>query len=124
MNTLNEIADAVHLNAISKGFHPEEQSLHTFMANQCNNIHAEVTELWDSWRAGTQNKLCDKAEAMLGLSITDENGDGLTQQEEELADIIIRALDVSRRLKIDIQRAIELKHAYNITRPFKHGKLN
>ena len=44
--------------------------------------------------------------------------------EEELADIVIRALDVSRRLGIDIMRAIGAKHAYNVTRPFRHGKMN
>lgn len=46
----------------------------------------------------------------------------LTCAEEEYADIVIRALDQCRRLGIDIQRAIEAKHAYNRTREYKHGK--
>ena len=50
--------------------------------------------------------------------------DPLSCAEEELADIVIRVLDVSRRLGIDIMRAIAVKHTYNVTRPFRHGKRN
>jgi NTP pyrophosphatase (non-canonical NTP hydrolase) len=107
---LNKLADEVHDNAVKHGFHPDEP-IGLFIANQCNNIHAEVTELWDAWRAGKENDNCDKP---VCLSCT----------EEELADIAIRILDVSRRLKIDIVTAINLKHEYNKTRPFKHGKKN
>ena len=111
MNTLNEIAEEVHALAKRNGFHPESEDIRVFMANQCNNITGEVSELWESWRKGTQWQPCDKACQ-------------LNQTEEELADIIIRALDLSRRLGIDIQRAVEEKHNYNKTRPYKHGKLN
>lgn len=108
---LNQLADEVHENAKEKGFHPEEEQI-IFVANQCNNMHGEIQELWDSWRKGDEWALCDKPET--GLSCT----------AEELADIIIRALDVSRRLDIDIVDAINAKHEYNKTRPYKHGKKN
>lgn len=110
--TINKIAELVHANAKAKGFHPDTETVRQFMANQCNNLHGEVSELWEAWRAGKENDLCDKAST------------GLTCTEEELADIIIRCLDLSRRLKIDIQNAIEMKHQYNLSRPYKHGKLN
>ena len=119
MKTLDEIADAVHLNAKAKGFHPQTETIEQFMANQCNNIHAEVTELWDAWRAGKQHELCDKSQKMEEIGVMP-----LTCTEEELAVVIIRALDLSRRLHINIQAAIESKHAYNLTRPYKHGKKN
>lgn len=112
MKTLNEIADAVHANAVAKGFHPQSEPIEVFVANQCNNMHGEIQEFWDAWRKGQEDLLCDKV------------GTGLTCKEEELADLIIRALDVSRRLRIDIQRAIEIKHVYNLIRPYKHGKKN
>ena len=115
---LNLLAQVVHENAKAKGFHPEEP-IEVFMANQCNNLHAEVTELWDAWRAGKQDDLCDKSEKM-----KDMNMRPLTCTEEELADIIIRALDLSARLDIDISRAVTMKHLYNKARPYKHGKLN
>ncbi len=111
MTTLNEIADAVHENAVEKGFHPREENERQFMANQCNNLHGEVTELWDAYRAGKEDAPCDKS---IDLSC----------KEEELADLVIRALDISRRLNIDILNCVLIKHSYNLTREHKHGKLN
>lgn len=115
---LNELADAVHENAIDHGFHPVE-SIPIFIANQCNNLHGEVTELWDAFRAGKEEETCDKGEKLLELNLR-----VMTCQEEELADIIIRALDVSRRLQIPIVECINAKHEYNKTRPYRHGKKN
>ncbi|MDE2099873.1 MAG: hypothetical protein KGL39_21650 [Patescibacteria group bacterium] len=117
--TLNEIAQAVHTNAKIKGFHPQDETIREFMANQCNNLHGEVSELWDAWRAGKEYEPCDKAAKMSELGIYP-----LNCTEEELADIIIRALDLSARLGIDIGRAVEAKHQYNMTREYKHGKKN
>ena len=119
MKTLNEIADAVHANAVARGFHPADEPLDLFIANQVANLHGEVIELWDAHRAGKSNDMCDNGNVMNMLGLTP-----LTNREEEYADIIIRALDQCRRLDVDIQRAIEVKHAYNLTRPFKHGKRN
>lgn len=45
----------------------------------------------------------------------------LTCAEEELADIIIRAMDTAKRLGVNIGRAIAVKHAFNATRPHRHG---
>ncbi len=115
--TLNEIADDVHANAVLHGFHPEGQNEGDWLAHMCCNKHGEVTELYDAWRSGKLREPCDKAEKMIAMGLP-----GLNCAEEELADLIIRALDESRRLKIDIARAVAVKHLYNVTRPFKHGK--
>ena len=40
---------------------------------------------------------------------------------EELADIVIRVLDLATALDIDIPLAIVQKHRYNISRPRMHG---
>lgn len=42
--------------------------------------------------------------------------------EDEIADTIIRVLDLCGGLGIDIEKHIELKLKYNATREFKHGK--
>jgi|688.fasta_scaffold119660_6 hypothetical protein len=42
--------------------------------------------------------------------------------EDEIADSIIRLLDLSGGLNIDIQKHIDLKLKYNKTRGYKHGK--
>lgn len=39
----------------------------------------------------------------------------------ELADIVIRTMDLAESLGIDLQSAIESKHEQNKTRPFRHG---
>ena len=108
ISALNDAARIVNENAENKGFHSD--SFEEFVPKTCANIHAEVSELWEAYRKGILDKSCDK-------------NCGLTNAEEELADIIIRALDTSSRLGLDIGNAIAKKHAYNTTRPFKHGKI-
>lgn len=39
----------------------------------------------------------------------------------ELADVAIRLLDYCGQLGIDLEDMIDIKHAYNLTRPFRHG---
>lgn len=117
MSTLDQIADAAHTNAREKGFHDGPDS--EFLANQLNNLTGEISELWEAHRAGTLHQLCDKAEKMAAMGLPP-----LTCIEEEYADIVIRALDQCRRLGVDIARAVEIKHAFNKTRPHLHGKKN
>lgn len=42
--------------------------------------------------------------------------------EDEIADAVIRLLDLSAGLNIDIEEHIQLKLKYNETREYKHGK--
>lgn len=114
--TINEIADAVHKNAIDHGFHDFNEPDAMFLNYQLLNLIREVTELHDAWRNGDFNNPCDKSVEMVKLGLTP-----LTCAEEEYADIIIRTLDQCRRLGINIANAIAVKHAYNITRPHRHG---
>ncbi len=115
--SLNEIAKAVHDNAVEKDFHDYSESEEVFITREALNIVCEVAELNEAKREGRLDALCDKKEGMLALFLRP-----LTCKEEEYADIIIRALDQCRRLEIDIERAVEIKHAYNRSRPKKHGK--
>lgn len=115
-NTLNEIADIVHANAVEKGFHDLKQSDEQFLNYQLLNLIREVTELHEAWRNGKLNSSCDKAYRMAQLGLKP-----LTYAEEEYADCVIRILDQCRRLKIDIANAIAVKHAYNLTREYRHG---
>lgn len=117
MNTLNEIADAVHANAREKGFHDDGLTNEQFLERHCMLLVGEVAELHEALRKGEASMPCDKAEKMFNAGMPP-----LTCAEEELADVIIRALDISRRLGINIHGAIQAKHAYNTTRPHMHGK--
>lgn len=40
----------------------------------------------------------------------------------ELADCVIRILDYAESKGIDIEKLLQIKHEYNKTRPYKHGK--
>ena len=39
----------------------------------------------------------------------------------ELADVVIRVMDLAEYYGIDLEKVIAEKHAFNKTRPFKHG---
>ncbi len=114
--TLDQIADAVHQNAVAHGFHPKDQSVADFLNYQLMNLIEEISELHSSWRHGKFNEPCDKTHMLINVGLP-----VLTCAEEEYADIVIRALDQCRRLKINISRAVAIKHMLNITRPYRHG---
>jgi len=109
MKTLNEIADAVHTLAWGKGWHSHDEKEDAFIERMCNNLHDEISEIHEAWRNNRLRDRCDKEKLPL------------TYLEEELADIIIRVLDNARKLEVDIQKAVELKHQYNMTRSNRHG---
>ena len=104
MGALNDLAKEVHRNAVNHGWWESDRPF----AEVLINIEGEVLELWEAYRRGTLDDQCDKPVP-------------LTCKEEELADIIIRVLDLCGRQKVDIDKAVELKHAFNKTRPYKHG---
>lgn len=108
MGHLNELAAKIWQNGSNKGFHGEDGNTVSPVAELISNLHGEVSELWEAYRKGALDKQCDKPVTM-------------TCAEEELADIIIRALDTAYALKVDIDWAIHQKHFYNTTRPFRHG---
>ncbi len=117
MTTLEEIADAVHQNAIDHGFHPTDQTVEQWLPDQLLNTIGEISEIQEARRSGKLHSMCDKFEEMVKLGLPP-----LTCAEEEYADLLIRCLDHMRRLKINITKAVLTKHAYNKTRPFKHGR--
>jgi len=41
--------------------------------------------------------------------------------KEELADIVLRTMDLAEQLGFDVLAAAAKKHQTNLTRPFKHG---
>lgn len=99
-----EVAQACHEVAKSKGFYDRE----VVLSEQTENIHGEVSELWDAHREGKLNQPCNKPIP-------------LTCMEEELADIIIRTLDTAAHRGVDIGRAVLVKFEYNKTRSYRHG---
>ncbi len=71
-------------------------------------IHSEASEALEALRDG--NPPCEKAGC-----------ESFTQAEVELADVVIRIMDMAAFHGWDIAGAVEAKHAYNLTRAHKHG---
>lgn len=95
--SLNLFADEIYQTACDKGWHDEPVALPTLIAL----IHSELSEAL----AADRKHLGDEAVA------------------EELADVLIRLLDASRTLHLDVTGAALRKAAYNKTRPHRHGGL-
>jgi len=116
--TINEWASDVYNLACEKGWHSDrdlplaKDRLGSFFMN----LHCEISEAWEAFRDGKLMGPCDKADAMIAAGLHP-----LNCLEEELADVVIRVFDMAKAFNIDIERAIEIKHAYNKTRSYRHG---
>ncbi len=114
---LNEMSKTVFDQAVEKGWYDnKEETDSQYLARALMNLHSEISELWESYRKNQLYELCDKANGMEDLKLMP-----LVNVEEELADIVIRVLDTSKRLGINIEKAVEIKHQYNKSRPYRHG---
>jgi len=103
----------VNRNAHDKGFYENPEPVGTRIAL----IHSELSELLESYRDGT----CNIPSPKIGRSDLGHYGEGFDNASEELADVVIRAMDFAEEQGIDLWGAIKAKHAYNTGRPYKHG---
>ena len=135
MKTLNQLRDEIHENAKNKGFWNKPREDGTLLML----CVSELAEAMEADRKGRFAKV-DRFEKKLKASrVISENItiDGLTPEkswtakfeecikdtfEDELADTIIRILDICGARGIDIDKHIELKMKYNATRERMHGK--
>ena len=106
MKTIRQLQTEVHENAVEHGWWDEEREFGTLIAL----CHSELSEALEESRNGH-----DLNETYLG-----ENGK-LEGVPSELADIVIRIMDMCERYGIDLQDIIERKHEFNKNRPYKHG---
>lgn len=109
--TINELVHQSYSLAKEKGWHDQPRSILEALAL----VHSEVSEAVEEVRAGNDPREISYAEnpkrlKPLGLPI-------------ELADAVIRIADLCGELGIDLEKAIEIKHQYNRTRPYRHGKV-
>jgi NTP pyrophosphatase (non-canonical NTP hydrolase) len=130
----NELAEKIHKNAVDHGFYDEEK------INIPEKLMLIVSELGEAMEAYRKEKYAniklfnakrmyvEKNEDISKIYDQDLwDNDFLTtikdSFEDEIADTIIRILDLCDYMKIDINKHIELKMKYNENRPYKHGKI-
>lgn len=125
---LNQLAQEIFNNAKAKGFHDKEHNIGQMLCL----IHSEVSEALEAHR--TDKFAIDSFNMRHNIDIESDDEDEkryFAQEfevsvknsfEDELADVVIRVLDLCAYKNIDIEKHIKLKMAYNTTREHKHGK--
>jgi len=103
--TLAEWSKEIHEWAKSKGWWDKPRDFSALLMN----VHSEITEAWEEWR---NNRTIHEE------YVVDGKPEGIPA---ELADTMIRLLDLFAAFDIDIEAAMEKKMAYNRTRPIRHG---
>lgn len=119
---INELAQEIHQNNKSKGFYEDKKNIGEMLAL----IHSEVSEALECDR---KEKECTNETAQ-DIALIDEDDAfkmafGLHVKDTfsaELADIIIRVLDLAAFKNINIEGFIKLVMRNNSLREYKHSK--
>jgi NTP pyrophosphatase (non-canonical NTP hydrolase) len=110
--TIQEWQKSVYDLAVKKGWHTTDPK--TKVPQFLINIHGEISEAWEEYRNNREpTEIYYSQDAQGGLK-----PEGIPV---ELADVVIRVMDTCEALGIDLEKAMLEKHAYNRTRPHRHG---
>ena len=107
--TITQWQRVIHQYALDKGWY--DNDTRTF-GDMCALFHSEISEAYDEYRNGHE-----VTETYLNPALP-AKAEGVPT---ELADCVIRILDYCQRVGIDLQTIMERKHAYNLTRSYRHG---
>lgn len=92
---------------------PSDVMVPTILEKLCL-VHSEVSEALEDYRTA-------KDRTDITTTRFDAKGKPIGFPTE-LADIIIRVVDLAEQLGIDLDAEVKTKMEYNSTRPWKHGK--
>lgn len=112
MVEFDEIQRAVHTLSVEKGWYEGVVKNDPAVTQQkLLLVHSEISEAVEELRNGR-----DPTEVYYNEGSKKPEGFPI-----EMADAVIRIMDVCEANGIDLESAIMLKHAYNKTRPHRHG---
>lgn len=127
---INELAKEVHANAVAHGWWDKPPSLPEALCL----IHGEISEALEEYRDGNPlvyGTCALAADDCKYSGVCDKVGDPGSGEVEgpckpegiavELADVILRTLDLMAALGVDVDAVVMAKHRYNLRREFKHG---
>lgn len=119
---INDLAKEIHENAKNKGFYDEKKNIGEMLCL----IHSEVSESLEADRKGN---FCNVHNLYGTLGWVNEEQFKTSFKEyvkdtfeDELADIMIRVMDLAKYKNIDLEAHIKAKMRYNSLREHKHGK--
>lgn len=120
--TMNDWARVIHENAVKHGWWDSNRSFAEIVAL----CHSELSEALEEDRMGMPNLYCvqcvDPQEVDAAVCATCS---GVGKPEGiaiEMIDCVIRILDWCAKENVDVDKLLAMEHAYNMTRPYKHGK--
>lgn len=99
--------EVAYQNSVNKGFHENDINSNEENGNRLMLMVSEIAEAHDALRHGNP---------------PDDHIPDFSGAEAELADVVIRAMDVAETNGWRLAEAIEAKMIYNANRPYKHGK--
>jgi NTP pyrophosphatase (non-canonical NTP hydrolase) len=110
MMTITALQRLFYDNARTHGFHPKRKRKPTpaQLAQYIALLHSEASEALECVRNGEMKTTIRK----------DGKPEGFPT---ELADLAIRLFDTAEACGINLSDEMRRKHAYNVTRPRKHG---
>ena len=108
VKTIGDWVYEVHKNAVQHGWYDGNGAKN--FGELLMLVVTEVAEVMEEYRNGRLMKetYVNKNGKMCGIP-------------SELADIVIRVMDICGYYNIDLEQAIAEKHEYNKSRPYKHG---
>ena len=118
---INELAKKVHQNAKDKGFHEGEKNIGEMLCL----IHSEVSEALEADRKNIYSSA--NMNVINGWADDEDFKTHFKKEvkdsfEDELAEIIIRVMDLAACKNVDLEEHIKAKMRYNTLRENKHGK--
>lgn len=121
---LQGLVQAAHQNAVNKGWWHKPSEFGSLLMLVTSEL-AEALEDFRNGHAPTEEWYeAPKNSHGVSIATAEKQVDQFWKPcgiPSELADVVIRVMDICGHYGIDLERAVQEKMAYNATRPERHG---